>query len=498
MLTFVAAFLLALVVATVLTPIVTALAHRFQLFDLPDHGRKVHVNAIPRLGGIAVVLAMLTPIAGLSLHDNAVARALFADVTLVWAFALGALGIVGLGIYDDLRGAGAKTKFSVQIVVATAMWAAGFRIDAVGGSFGLAVDLGMLSLPLTVLWIVGVVNAVNLIDGLDGLAAGIALIAATALFGVALMNGQVLLALCMAALAGSLVGFLFFNANPALIFLGDSGSLFLGFVLAVVSLWTHHKAATAVTVITALPLCVVAVPILDTTLCIIRRTSRGQSPFSPDREHLHHRLMALGLSHRAAVLTLHGVAALFALAGVALVDGNAVRITLAVVLALVAGIALVLRVGLFGDAPADAIGLVRSARDVARQVRDAPTLESAWRQVEHTLPALGCEEASLVVHTLHEGATAPTVLVWHRAEASEPRSAEHQALVLRGPRRGGRVGALTARWPSRQDPPLRAAQRKALQSLHRALRDVSVRSSASALAPIVADLGEADRLNAAE
>lgn len=502
MLTFFVAFVIAVAVATVLTPIVTALAHRFQLFDVPDNVRKVHVKAIPRLGGIAVVLAMLTPIAALPLHDNDIARALFADVTLVWAFALGAVGIVALGLYDDLRGADAKLKFAVQFVVAIGLWFAGFRIDAIGGSMGFALDVGLLSLPITVLWIVGVVNAVNLIDGLDGLASGIALIAATALLGVALMDGQVLLALLMASVAGALVGFLFFNFNPARIFLGDSGSLFLGYVLAVASLWTHHKAATA-TVVTALPLFVIAVPLLDTTLCIIRRVSRGQSPFSPDREHLHHRLMALGLSHRGSVLTLYAVAAIFALAGLSLAanSGDRFDVARAVVVvsaALVAGIALVLRVGLFGDAPADAIGLVRSARDVARQVRDAPTLESAWRQVEYSLPALGCEEASLVVHTLHRGATTPTVLVWHRAEASEPRSAEHQALVLRGPRRGGRVGALTARWPSRQDPPLRAAQRKALQSLHRALRDVSVRSSASALAPIVADLGEADRLNAAE
>jgi len=497
MTTFFVAFLISVIVATALTPLVTALAHRFQLFDVPDNVRKVHVKAIPRLGGIAVVLAMLTPIAALSVHDNDIARALFADVRLVWAFALGALGIVALGVYDDLKGADAKTKFGVQFVVAVAMWAAGFRIDAVGGSFGLAIDLGLLSLPLTALWIVGVVNAVNLIDGLDGLAAGIALIAATALFGVALMNDQVLLALCMAALAGSLVGFLFFNYNPAAIFLGDSGSLFLGFVLAVVSLWTHHKAATAVTVITALPLCVVAIPILDTTLCIIRRVSRGQSPFSPDREHLHHRLMALGLSHRAAVFTLHTVAGLFALAGVALVDGNTVRIALAVGVALVAGIALVVRVGLFGDAPVVATDLVSTARDAARQVRNAPTFDAAWRQVEDTLPALGCQEARLVVHTLHLGAVSPTVLVWHRSGPAEPHAPEQQALVLRGPRGRGLVGELTALWDARQDPPLRAAQRKALKSLHRALRDVSLRTSSGLLSHPVPDL-EADRLAAAE
>jgi UDP-GlcNAc:undecaprenyl-phosphate GlcNAc-1-phosphate transferase len=476
MLTFLIAFLLAMTVAAVLTPTVAWAAHRFGLLDQPDFNRKVHVRAIPRLGGIAVVLGMLAPILALTLHENRIAAALFANERLVLAFVVGALGIVGLGIYDDLKGARARLKFIVQIAVAVVMWAAGFRIEAVGGSLGFAVDVGLLSLPLTVFWFVGVINAVNLIDGLDGLAAGIALIAATALFGVALMSGQVLLALFMAALGGALGGFLFFNFNPARIFLGDSGSLFLGYVLATTSLWTHHKAATA-TVITALPLFVVAVPLLDTTLCIIRRVSRGQSPFSPDREHLHHRLMALGLSHRGAVLTLYGVAAIFALAGVSLLSSDVARIAVAMSAALVAGVVLVARVGLFGDQPRDARALVDLADEKARVVQQAPTIDAAWREVEEALPALGCAEAELVVPLEH--AREARVLRWRRTASTIIDTDEH-AIVVRSSRPHLRLGPLTARWDQHQAAPTRAAQRRALKRLHRALRAVSLRTAGTA------------------
>lgn len=494
MLTFLVAFLLAMTMASVLTPTVAWAAHRFGLLDQPDFGRKVHVRAIPRLGGVAVVAAMLTPILALSLHDNRITQALFADGRLIVAFVVGALGIVGLGIWDDLRGAKARLKFAVQIVVAVVMWAAGFRIEAVGGSFGIAVDIGLLSLPITILWFVGVINAVNLIDGLDGLAAGIALIAATALFGVAMVNGQVLLALFMAALGGALVGFLFFNFNPARIFLGDSGSLFLGFVLATTSLWTHHKAATA-SVVTALPLFVVAVPLLDTTLCIIRRVSRGQSPFSPDREHLHHRLMALGLSHRGAVLILYGIAAVFAGAGVSLVSGDAVPSVLAVCAALLSGVILVARVGLFGDQPREARALVDLADERSRQVRAAPTLDAAWREVEETLPALGCDEAELLIPVAGHAAR---VLRWRRSASTVVDTDDH-TLVVRSRRQPARLGPLTARWHERQMAPTRAAQRRALKSLHRALRAVSVRTAGRWTSPALEpELGRGQALDNAE
>ncbi len=473
MVTFAVAFSVALVVALVLTPVVTAVAHRLGLFDVPDLVRKVHVRQTPRLGGIAVVTAVMTPIAALALRDNDISSAFFADPHLILAFAAGAVGIVALGLYDDLRGADATVKFGVQFVVAIGLWAAGLRVEAIGGSIGASVDIGLLSLPLTVLWLVGIINAVNLIDGLDGLASGIALIAAAALFGTALVNDQVLLAVIMAAVAGALVGFLVFNFNPARIFLGDSGSLFLGYVLAVSSLWTHHKAATA-TVVGLLPLCVLAVPLIDTALCIVRRVSRGQSPFSPDREHLHHRLMALGLSHRGTVLTLYAVAAVFAFAGVSLWSGLGIMSILAVVAALATGVALIARVGLFGDRPREAQALVELAQQRAFLVQQAPTLDAAWLELQEALPALGCDEVELVVPV--PGDHDARVLRWQRSGALIVDTDAH-AIVVRSRRAPRRLGSLTARFRDQHPAPTRAAQRRALKRLHRALGAVSVRTA---------------------
>lgn len=468
MLTYAVAFLMAAVVASVLTPLVAHLAHRRQLLDQPDLVRKLHGRAVPRLGGIAVTVAFLAPIAALAFYDNLVAAAVYADLPLALGFIGGALAIAGLGIFDDLFGTDARQKLAVQLVVAAAMWFVGFRVEHVGGSIGFSFDLGLLSLPVTVLWIVGVVNAVNLIDGLDGLASGIALAATLVLFGVAFASDQVLLCVLMVALAGSLVGFLVFNFNPARIFLGDSGSLFLGFVLAVASLWTHQKANAALAV-TLIPLFALAVPLIDTTLCIVRRVARGQNPFSPDREHLHHRLMALGLSHRGAVLTLWAVAGAFGLAALELLDDNPLRRGAAVLAAFAVAALLVRKVGLFGVTPMAGKKLVVRARAVASQVRTAPNLDSAWREVEAVLPTLGCDEARLEVK---DDSEAPRVLAWRKG--NEPADRRRGRSVLRLPiGRRDAVGELEVLWSDRPTTaPMHAARKRALRSLHVALSDV--------------------------
>ncbi len=479
MLTYVVAFLLALLVAAALTPLVALLARKRRLLDQPDAIRKLHGRAVPRLGGIAVAAAFLTPVIALALHDNDVANAVYADLRLTLGFIGGGVAIVALGIYDDLRGMRARQKFVVQFAVAAAMWAVGFRIEHLGGSMGIMVELGLLSMPVTLLWIVGVVNAVNLIDGLDGLAAGIALAATLVLAGVAFAADHVLLCLLMVALAGSLVGFLIFNFNPARIFLGDSGSLFLGFFLAVASLWTHQKANAALTV-TLVPLLALAVPLLDTTLCIVRRMARGQNPFSPDREHLHHRLMALGLTHRGAVLTLWGVAAVFGLAGLELLDDNPVRRAVALVAAAAIGALLVRRVGLFGVVPMSGKRLVVRARTAASQVRAAPNLDSAWREIEALLPTLGCNAVRLEVRDAHD---ATRVLAWHDGERRAPPDAGRSVLRLPIGRRDT-VGELEVQWDGRPiTAPMHAARKKALRSLHVALSDVRRRQHRPALDP---------------
>lgn len=490
MLTFAAAFLLALALASVFTPAVASFAERRRLFDLPDAVRKVHSRAVPRLGGIAVVAAFLAPIAALAWHDNQISAAVYEDVSLVVAFFAGAIAIAALGVFDDLRGADAKIKFSVQITVALGMWAAGFRIEQIGGSLGLAVHLGILSPVVTVVWIVGVVNAVNLIDGLDGLASGLALIASVVLFVVGVWSGHVLLALLMSSLAGSLVGFLFFNFNPARIFLGDSGSLFLGFVLAVGSLWTGVKAEVAT--LGVLPLLALAVPLLDTTLSIVRRVARGQSPFSADREHLHHRLMALGLTHKGTVLTMYATASAFAASALIAFEGSPWRLAVASAVSLIVGLGLVRRVGLFGSMPFSGRRALARAKTAVRAVRASSSVDAAWRHVDEIFVALGCEEAQLTVVTDRGASSTSRVLTWTKpaeAAAAEP-SDQTERLRLGMPfgKGSGIVRDLTVLWSTSVPPPVLAARRRALKRLHRALRDVGVGGQQSAGSAVATSL----------
>ncbi|MCC7384176.1 MAG: undecaprenyl/decaprenyl-phosphate alpha-N-acetylglucosaminyl 1-phosphate transferase [Deltaproteobacteria bacterium] len=399
MLTYVVAFALAMAVAAGLTPLVARLAYVVGAVDHPGEARKIHTRAIPRIGGVAVVVAFFAPIIGLAIYTNDISDLIYADSRLVSAMILGAAGILALGIYDDIRGADAKLKLAVQVTVAVGLWVAGFRIDLLGVPLLGAVATSYLSLPLTVLWVVGVVNAVNLIDGLDGLASGVALFAAVVLFGLAFVDRAVLLAVFCCALGGAIVGFLFFNFNPAKVFLGDSGSMFLGFVLATISLWTQRKGATAAVLL--IPVLALGLPILDTTLSVVRRVGKGQSPFHADREHLHHRLMALGLSHRNAVLTLYTVSGVFALGGLAMLDNDTTRRAIALATVAVVVLILVRHAGVFSipkSAPAlepTPSALRDLVREAARQVRGADRLDQAFNAVSALLPRLGCSEARL-------------------------------------------------------------------------------------------------------
>ncbi len=389
--TYAVAFGLAMLVAALVTPLVAWLAHQRGWLDQPSEARKVHTRPVPRLGGIAVVLAFFTPLAALAVWDNPVSELLYRDLRLVAGLSAGAAAIVALGVYDDLRGASAGQKLVVQAGVALALWFVGFRIELLGNPFGPAFSVGIFSLPLTVLWIVGVVNALNLIDGLDGLASGVALLATAVLFGVALSSGSTLLCLITVALGGSLVGFLFWNFNPARIFLGDSGSMFLGFTLSAVSLWTHQKGATAAALL--IPVLALGLPILDTTLSFIRRIRRGRSPFEADREHLHHRLLALGLSHRGAVLTLYTASGVFGLGALALLDTDSTRRAIALSTVVVVAFILVRRVGL---APVGGPLVPRDeVRRVVKAVRSARGSDEAWSSLLPLWARLGARAVRL-------------------------------------------------------------------------------------------------------
>lgn len=402
MLTYYVAFGLAMAVAMIATPIITALAHQFGWYDMPVGGRKVHTRPIPRLGGIGVAAAFFAPLLALVIFPTATAHNLIVEPQMFQAFVAGAVAILVLGIYDDLKGASPKLKLLVQVGVAVGLWFVGYRIRVLGVPFLGPIRMGAFDLPVTVLWFVGVINAVNLIDGLDGLASGISLFAAAVLFGVGVADGtlpHMLPTLLMAALGGALVGFLFFNFNPAQIFLGDSGSMFLGFALSATSIWTQRKGATAVALL--IPMLALAVPLLDTALSVVRRVSRGQSPFEADGEHIHHRLLALGLSHRNAVLTLYAVSATLGLGALALLNDDITSRTIvyasvvAIVVLFVHRVGIFQFPGLFRRNKQGVFEIRDKARVACRKIRHAYSLDELWAGVRDFVALMPCQEVYL-------------------------------------------------------------------------------------------------------
>jgi UDP-GlcNAc:undecaprenyl-phosphate GlcNAc-1-phosphate transferase len=300
----------AFLLCVLLTPLVIRASSARGLFDHPGE-RRVHSTPVPRLGGVAVACASVAGVGvGLLLYalPEAPSYAFFAT-TLG-----GGLLLFAVGLVDDVRGVSPRVKLLAQVAAGALAFGFGFRVEAltVGGHANVAV--GWLSFPLTLFWIVAVTNAYNLVDGLDGLASGLGLVALTTVLAVAHVLGHADVALVAAALAGALLGFLRYNFNPARIFLGDSGSLFVGFLLAVLSVRASTKSSTAVLVL--VPLLALGVPLLDTSVAIVRRWLRGLSMSSADRRHIHHRLLSLGFSTRGAVLVLYAVASAAALLSV--------------------------------------------------------------------------------------------------------------------------------------------------------------------------------------
>jgi UDP-GlcNAc:undecaprenyl-phosphate GlcNAc-1-phosphate transferase len=299
------------------TPVARKLALLYRFVDEPGH-RKVHRRSVPRIGGAAVVLGVLTGIALLVLLGRTPGRAV-SDIPA------GALSVVGgglvmfaVGLWDDIRGLAAWKKLAVQIACAATVCALGVRLEAVEITPSLTIALGWASWPLGILWIVAFVNAANLIDGLDGLASGLATIAAAALFLLAVRTGQPGMALFFAATCASLIAFLYFNFHPARIYLGDGGSLFLGFVLGAGSLACIGSSSPFSHAM--LPVLAMAIPLADTGFSIVRRLLDGRSPLQADDGHIHHRLLRAGLSHRRAVVLLWAAGGVFAAMGLVLLD----------------------------------------------------------------------------------------------------------------------------------------------------------------------------------
>ncbi len=314
-------------VSAVLTPLVRAWAVARGVLDQARSSRKVHDRPVPRLGGVAIVGAFFAPLVGLLLVQSGVGTMFYENPRSAAGIFAGGLAIALLGIYDDLKGSGAGKKFAVQFAVAGLMYYLGFRIDRIANPFGPDLELGLLAIPFTLCWFVGVVNAMNLIDGLDGLAGGVALFAVGTTFVVAFNQPNPLMMLFMAAVGGAVLGFLIYNFNPATIFMGDTGSMFLGFVLAASAIQTNQKSTTAVAILT--PIVALGFPILDTLLAMGRRAVRGRPLFSADKEHIHHRLVSLGLSHRQAAVSLYAACLALNTVAITLIFANSTQTAVA-------------------------------------------------------------------------------------------------------------------------------------------------------------------------
>jgi len=306
------AFFTAVFLSLVLTPVVRKFAFKIDAIDIPKDNRRVHKEPMPLMGGLAIYLSIIvTSLIYIPL-----------DKTLISILIGGTLILIS-GIIDDTKGLGPKGKIFFQLLAGIVLIMGGVKIDFITNPFSTnneLIYLNILSIPATLFWVVGVTNTLNLIDGLDGLAAGVAMISSLSLMAVAGKFGYVVIIVLSAIIAGSCLGFLPFNFNPAKIFMGDTGALFLGFMLACISIEGVMKSVATIAII--VPILILGVPIFDTTFAIFRRLLSGKSIMSADKGHLHHRLLARGYSQRKTVLILYGISAIFGLFAVILTKVN--------------------------------------------------------------------------------------------------------------------------------------------------------------------------------
>lgn len=296
------AFVLALLLAFTTTPAVRAFAYVIGAIDVPRDNRRMHKKPIPRIGGLSIFASFV------------VSTLIFCEMSeSLVAIYTGGLLIVLVGVIDDIKPINAWVKLAAQIAAASIAVLCGVRLEFIN-LFGEYVHFGNAAIPLTVLWIVGLTNAINLIDGLDGLSCGVSAICSISLFFVTLIRGDVASAIIIAVLAASCLGFLPFNSNPATIFMGDTGALFLGYTLAVLSIQGVFKLHAALSFL--IPIAVFAVPLFDTVNAFTRRILKHKSPFSPDKNHLHHKLIAHGFTQKQSVYIIYAICAILGLSAV--------------------------------------------------------------------------------------------------------------------------------------------------------------------------------------
>lgn len=409
--TYIFVLLGSLAVASLLTPAVIWFARIANLLDRPGT-RTIHTRPVARIGGVAIFVSAVSTVIIAAVLDQQIARIFRSSQrTIIWT-AIAASMVFVLGLIDDIRGLSAKTKFLAESAAAIAIISAGVRISKIEIADNIALDLGHWSWPVTWLWVVGLTNAINISDGLDGLACGVSAVACLVIATMSLLCGNVLMAILTLALLGGLCGFLIHNFYPAKIFMGDCGSLFVGFAIASSSILCLAKSSTMIGL--GLPMLALGVPIFDTICAILRRYLERRSVFSPDRCHIHHRLLDLGLSHRQAVLAIYAAASVLAGVGllVVLFTGRAILvmacgITILVLLFRVCGM---VRFGCLVSQARRKCAYARQQRHARRtfeeielRLRQVSNLQQWWQAICQAGKRFGFDSIQLVIKGPDDG-----------------------------------------------------------------------------------------------
>lgn len=336
-------FIISAAISLFMTPVAKKLAVKFGAVDIPKDERRVHSKPMPLMGGLAIYFGIF------------ISSLIFLpiDKTLISIIIGGSIILIS-GVIDDIKGLSPRAKLVFQIIASIVLILGDVKIDAITNPFGKSGTLLLLngfSIPITIFWVVGITNTLNLIDGLDGLAAGVAMIASLSFLFVANKFSYIPIMIMSAIVAGSCIGFLPYNFNPAKIFMGDTGALFLGFMLAALSIEGVMKSVATIAVV--VPIIILGVPIFDTTFAIFRRLLNGKSIAEADKGHLHHRLLNMGYSQKKTVLILYSISAVFGLCAIFIAKANSKRAVFVAVIVFVLTILLASKMGLISGKKRD-------------------------------------------------------------------------------------------------------------------------------------------------
>ncbi len=331
--TYLITLMLSFIIADLFTPILSKISFLFKAIDKGDRNRKIHTIPTPTLGGISIFAAFYIPLIGLLIYENKISQLFTSDYNLVLGLFIGGTIIFILGILDDLKEIKPLYKLLIQILAATIVYYFGFKIVRLSIPFYHSlVELGFFSYLITIFWIVGITNAINLIDGSDGLAAGISIFVVLNLLITSILNNSTLLILFSLALLGGLIGFLRYNFPPAEIFMGDTGSQFVGFTISILAISGAKKGATTVALLS--PIIVLGIPIIDTFLAIARRFIKGVSIFKADSDHIHHRLIKKGFSRKKIAIYIYIFCLILWIFSMIVIIGKNILIALVLILML--------------------------------------------------------------------------------------------------------------------------------------------------------------------